>query len=128
MAYLGFIAVKVWLITKGISFGEVTLLSLFVFLAIYKIIVGYALKLKSSKIMGIWLIVISVFLIFINQIWTRNIYYYWKWIKIFKRIDERTTLTNLYIKGKNLEFGYYINNVSINNMTNETKKYFEYNV
>lgn len=43
-------------------------------------------------------------------------------------MDERTTLTNLYIKGKNLEFGYYINNVSINNMTNETKKYFEYNV
>lgn len=68
LACLGFIAVKVWLITKGISFGEVTLLSLFVFLAIYKIIVGYALKLKSSKIMGIWLIVISVFLIFINQI------------------------------------------------------------
>jgi hypothetical protein len=66
IAYLGFVAVKVWLVTKGISFGEFTLLGLFVFLAIYKIIVGYTLNIKSSKSMGILFTTISIILVFIS--------------------------------------------------------------
>ncbi|RBQ31643.1 hypothetical protein CRU92_05360 [Arcobacter sp. FW59] len=66
LAYLGFVAVKVALVTKGVSFGETTLTSMFVFLAIYKIVVGYSLKIKSSKNMGIWLVVISIILLFLD--------------------------------------------------------------
>jgi hypothetical protein len=36
LAYFGFMAVEIWLVGKGISFGEAILTSMFVFLAIYK--------------------------------------------------------------------------------------------
>ena len=66
LAYFGFVAVKVALIPKGISFGETTLTSMFVFLAIYKIVVGYSLKIKSSKNMGIWFVIVSIILLFLD--------------------------------------------------------------
>ena len=66
LAYFGFMAVEIWLVGKGISFGETTLTSMFVFLAIYKIVVGYSLKIKSSKNMGIWFVIVSIILLFLD--------------------------------------------------------------
>ena len=66
LAYFGFVAVKIWLVGKGISFGEAILTSMFVFLAIYKIVVGYSLKIKSSKNMGIWFVIVSIILLFLD--------------------------------------------------------------
>jgi len=66
LAYFGFVAVKIALVPKGISFGEITLTSMFVFLAIYKIVVGYSLKIKSSKNMGIWFVIVSIILLFLD--------------------------------------------------------------
>ena len=66
LAYFGFMAVEIWLVGKGISFGEAILTSMFVFLAIYKIVVGYSLKIKSSKNMGIWFVIVSIILLFLD--------------------------------------------------------------
>ena len=66
LAYFGFVAVKIALVPKGITFGEITLTSMFVFLAIYKIVVGYSLKIKSSKNMGIWFVIVSIILLFLD--------------------------------------------------------------
>ena len=66
LAYFGFTVVEIWLVGKGISFGEAILTSMLAFLAIYKIVVGYSLKIKSSKNMGIWFVIVSIILLFLD--------------------------------------------------------------
>ncbi|MGJ0344897.1 zinc ribbon domain-containing protein [Aliarcobacter cryaerophilus] len=131
-AYFGFVAIKVWSGTKGVSYGEVTLLSLFVFLAIYKIVVGYSLNIKSSKNMGIWFVVISIFLVFISVIYEVKgndtfISDELRYLKnqTPKQIDENTTLLSVNINKMSVEFKYHIDNVNIDNMTEQSKKDFE---
>ena len=132
LAYFGFVAVKIALVPKGISFGETTLTSMFVFLAIYKIVVGYSLKIKSSKNMGIWFVIISICLVFIlvrHELKTSDTFIAdeLSYLKNTtpKKIDENTTLLSINIDGMNVEFKYYIDNVNIDNMTKEIKNNFE---
>ena len=130
-----FTIAKIIFMAKGISEGESMVVGVFLWLGLYKILVGFILNDKSSKKLGTWVLIIYFLLAVISIRYELNesnfsVKEELTYLKnqTPKKLDENTTLLTLDINEMNVSFEYYINNVSVDNMTDKSQRSFIHTV